>query len=146
VTLTPNDRPTNAPPASSVPAENKSLLNQITPEPWTLNGLVPVGSREFWRIDSLRADGPTGVAFLMNPLALVKGRNDADLIRLAPRLARSLKAAQELIEFWRETAKSITETCDSEAWEVILDKYGDRASAAAEIRNLLSELGEGGLQ
>ncbi len=51
----------------------------MTPRPWHINGKTDVG----WRIDSL-ADDKTGFEFLMNPVALVLEKEDAELIvRLA---------------------------------------------------------------
>lgn len=51
----------------------------MTPRPWCINGKTEVG----WRIDSL-ADDKTGFEFLMNPVAIVPEKEDAELIvRLA---------------------------------------------------------------
>ncbi len=50
-----------------------------------LNGQTTQG---FWRLDEVRADGPVGMDFLMNPFALVPKQENAERIVQVFRLLR----------------------------------------------------------
>ncbi len=48
-----------------------------TPRPWSINGKTQAG----WRIDSMvPSEGVTGLDFMMNPVAIVPDKEDAELI------------------------------------------------------------------
>lgn len=49
---------------------------ESTPRPWAINGETPAG----WRIDSMDPQSKSGLDFLMNPVAIVPNKEDAELI------------------------------------------------------------------
>lgn len=47
-----------------------------TLRPWAINGKTAAG----WRIDSINPQGLSGFKFVMNPVAIVPDKDDAELI------------------------------------------------------------------
>ncbi len=64
----------------------------ITPGPWTVNGKV---QGNLWRIDGCGEGAKVGIEMLMNPVALVKTREDAEFIATAPEL---LEVLEQLVD------------------------------------------------
>ena len=51
-------------------------MDECTSGPWGVNGKTAAG----WRIDSMNPRGKSGFEFIMNPVALVPKKEDAELI------------------------------------------------------------------
>jgi hypothetical protein len=63
-----------------------------TPGPWTVNGKT---QGNLWRIDGCGEGAKVGFDMLMNPVALVKEKADADLIAAVPEMLAALQNIRE---------------------------------------------------
>ena len=85
-----------------------------TEEPWAIICETTAG----WRIDSVNTQGLTGFKRVMNPVAIVPRKDDAELIILAPEL---LKERDKLLE----EVKVLKEQLDNEHYGNMADKCLD---------------------
>ena len=51
-------------------------MSTPTQRPWAINGKTAAG----WRIDSIDPRGKSGIDFMLNPVAIVLKKEDAELI------------------------------------------------------------------
>ncbi len=64
-----------------------------TKEPWAINGKTAAG----YRIDSINPQGRSGLDHIMNPVAIVPRKGDAELIILAPELLKQRDDALKVL-------------------------------------------------
>ena len=84
----------------------------LTQGPWVVNGKTYAehygDKSDFWRIDGCGDRAKVGVEFLRNPVALVRVKEDADVIAEVPEMLRLLEAARHCLKSY-EFHNSATE-------------------------------------
>jgi hypothetical protein len=100
----------------------------LTPGPWIVNGKARGDWCDLWRIDGCGAAAKVGVEFLMNPVALVKAKEDAETIAQVPEILSLLVAIRHCLKSYefhnsatepaRDMAKRIEEVLKKNGVEV----------------------------
>jgi hypothetical protein len=110
-----------------------------TPGPWIVNGLTRTN---MWRIDDCGENSKVGLEMLMNPLALVKERADAELIANLPALLESHKQLVEAAKSAHLLLARLIEGCEKGSNVQAVYYYDDAKMADFSITRALAKAKE----